>query len=176
MQRIVVAGSTGSGKSTLSRELARRLGAPHVELDALYWDPGWTPAPEPLLRERADAALPPDGRWIVDGNYRMVRDIVWLRADTLLWLDYPLPLIFWRLLKRCLWRGIARVELYNGNRERLWEHFGTRDSLLLFLLKTHGRRQREILARLSQPEYAHLKLERFRWPAQTQAWLDSLGN
>ena len=75
MQRVVVVGSTGSGKSTLAGELARRLGAPHVELDALYWDPGWTPAPRPVLMERADAAMPLDGRWVVDGNYRSMRDI-----------------------------------------------------------------------------------------------------
>src|SRR5688500_11093833 len=122
MQRIAVVGSTGSGKSTLAGTLARRLGVEHVELDALYWDPGWAAAPRELFRERAAAALPADGRWVVDGNYRPVRDISWGRADTLLWLDYPLPLVFWRLARRVFWRGLARVELYNGNRERLREH------------------------------------------------------
>jgi adenylate kinase family enzyme len=81
MRRVVVTGSTGSGKSTLAGELARRLGAPRVELDALHWDPGWQAAPRDVLRARVDAAVPADARWIVDGNYRMVRDIVWTRAD-----------------------------------------------------------------------------------------------
>lgn len=174
MRRIIVTGSSGAGKSTLSRALARRLGVSYVEIDALHWDPDWTEAPPDLLRERVDAALPADGGWVVDGHYKVVRDIVWPRADDLVWLDYPLPLVFWRLARRCLWRGIARVELYNGNRERLWEHLFTRDSLLLFLLKTHAQRRREIRAALAQPEYAHLRVHRFRWPKQAQQWLDGV--
>ena len=166
--RIAVAGSPGSGKSTLAGELAGRLGVPHVELDALHWDPGWTAAPREVFRQRADAALPPDGRWVVDGNYRAVRDISWGRADTLLWLDYPFPLVFWRLARRCIWRGIARVELYNGNRESLWTHLFTRESLFLWLLQTHWRYRREYPALLAQPEYAHLRVVRFRQPSEAR--------
>ena len=174
LQRIVVVGSTGSGKSTLAAELARRLGVPHVELDGLHWDPGWKAVPRELFRERAAVALPPNGRWVVDGNYRQVRDISWGRADTLLWLDYPLPLVFWRLARRTLWRGIFRVELYNGNRESLWEHLFTRDSLFLWLLKTHGRHRREYPSVLAAPEYRHLHVERFRWPADAMRWIERL--
>ncbi len=173
MQRIVVGGSTGAGKSTFTGELARRLGVPHVELDALHWDPGWTPAPREEFRRRVAAALPPDGRWVVDGNYRAVRDISWGRADTLVWLDYPLPLVFWRLARRTLWRGLARVELYNGNREKLWEHLFTRDSLFLWLLKSHGRHRRQYPEALARPEYAHLRVERFKRPSEARAWLDA---
>ncbi len=159
----------------LAGELARRLGVSHVELDALHWDPGWAAAPREVFRERADAALPVDDRWVVDGNYGAVRDISWGRADTLLWLDYPLALVFWRLARRTLWRSAARIELYNGNRENLWEHLFTRQSLFLWLLRTHGRRRREYPATLARPEYAHLRVERFRHPMDAQAWLDGLG-
>jgi adenylate kinase family enzyme len=148
---------------------------PHVELDSLHWDPGWKAAPRELFRERAAAALPAAGRWVVDGNYRVVRDISLGRADTLLWLDYPFPLVFWRLARRTLWRGIARVELYNGNRENLWEHLFTRDSLFLWLLKTHWRRRREYPQILGTgKEYGHLHVERFRWPSEARAWLEGL--
>jgi len=173
--RIAVAGDTGSGKSTLASALARRLGVPHVELDALHWEPGWTAAPREVFRQRADATLPPDGRWVVDGNYRAVRDISWGRATTLVWLDYPLPLVFWRLTRRILWRGIARMELYNGNRESLWTHLFTRDSLFLWLLQTHWRHRREYPGLLAQQEYRHLTVQRFRRPSQARAWLESVG-
>ncbi|MGE3271767.1 MAG: AAA family ATPase [Chloroflexota bacterium] len=174
MQRVVVVGSSGSGKSTLAAELARRLGAPHVELDALYWNPGWQAAPREQFRARVDAALPSTDRWVVDGNYKAVRDIVWMRADTLIWLDYSLPLVFWQLVRRCLRRGITRVELYNGNRERLWEHFCTRDSLLLYLLKTHHSRARDFQAALLLPAYAHLAVHRFPGPGKARAWFDTV--
>src|SRR5215212_2114174 len=173
MQRITVTGSTGAGKSTLAKELARRLDTPHVELDALYWDPGWTAVPWDLVRERADVSLPADGRWVADGNYNRIRDISWGRADTLVWLDYPLPLVLWRLTRRTLWRGLAHVELFNGNREALWKHFFTRESLFLWLFQTHERRRRENAAALA--EYAHLTVRRFRWPRQAQAWLEGVG-
>ena len=172
MERIAVTGSTGSGKSTFARELAGRLGVPYVELDALHWDPGWSAAPREVFRERAAEALRADGRWVSDGNYRQVRDICWGRADTLIWLDYPFPLVLWRLTRRTLWRGLTVAELYNGNRESLWTHLFTRDSLFVWLLKSHWRRKREMPADLAQPEYAHLHVLRFRRPSQARAWLE----
>ncbi len=171
MRRVIVTGSTGAGKSTLASELARRLGVPHVELDALYWESGWTAVPPDVFRARVDAALPSDSGWIVDGHYRAVWDLIWIRADTLVWLDYPLLLVLWRLFLRCIRRGVRREELFNGNREELWTHFFTRKSLFLWLFKSHGRRAREYHEALAFPEYAHLTLQRFRWPRQTQAWL-----
>ena len=172
MERIAVTGSTGSGKSTFARELARRLGVAYVELDALHWDPGWTSAPPEVLRTRAAEAMPADGGWVSDGNYRQVRDINWGRADTLIWLDYPFPLILWRLTRRTVWRGLKGTELYNGNRERLWGQFFTSDSIFLWLFKSHWRRKREVSADLARPEYAHLRVLRFRRPSRAQAWLD----
>nr|MBF6590244.1 hypothetical protein [Ktedonobacterales bacterium] len=98
-QRIAVLGTSGSGKTTLAAALAHRLAVPHVELDALHWGPDWTPTPTAVLRERVAAALHGDG-WVVDGNYSALRDTIWSRADTLVWLDYSLPLVLARLTRR----------------------------------------------------------------------------
>src|SRR6185436_631636 len=100
MQRVAIIGITGVGKTRLARELAVRLGLPHVELDGLYWGPGWSRSPRELFRRRLDAALRSD-RWIADGTY-LTRgsDITWSRADTLVWLDYRLPLVYARLARR----------------------------------------------------------------------------
>src|SRR3990172_8915485 len=98
-RRVAVVGTTGTGKSTLARHLAHRLTVPHVELDALYWGPNWTPVPADLFRQRAAQAVAADA-WVIDGNYHVVRDLVWSRATTVVWLDYPLSLILARLLKR----------------------------------------------------------------------------
>lgn len=171
LNRVVVVGSTGSGKTTLARQLSALLTLPHVELDALNWDPNWTSAPTDVFRQRTDEASRGD-RWVVDGNYSKVRDIVWRRADTLVWLDYPLAIILWRLFWRTLGRVRSGEELWNGNRESAREAFLSRDSLFLWALKTYRRRKREYPAVLTRPEYAHLIVFRHRSPGETERWLD----
>ncbi|MCI0477322.1 MAG: hypothetical protein L0Y55_13830 [Anaerolineales bacterium] len=168
--RIAVVGATGSGKTTLAREIARRLSYPHVETDALHWEPNWTEAPRDIFRARVDAASRGDC-WVIDGNYSKVRDIVWARADTLVWIDYALPVIFWRLGWRTLRRVITREELWGNNREG-WRAFVGRDSLFLWVLTSRPRHRREYPALLQKPEYAHLKLIRLRSPRETDAWLE----
>ena len=102
-ERILVLGRTGSGKTTLARQLSASLGVPHVELDALYFGSDLSTVPLPLLRERTTAAISGQ-RWVTDGNKRAVRDLVWPRADTVVWLDYPVAVSLWRLAKRAAWR------------------------------------------------------------------------
>lgn len=174
MNRIAVVGTTGSGKTTVARQLADRLGLPHVELDALNWEPNWTEAPREVFRERISAALRGDA-WVADGNYSKVRDIVWARADTIVWLDYPLGLILWRLLRRTIQRTLTREELWSGNRERFREQFLSRNSLLLWALQTYWRRRRDYPRLLAQSEYAHLRLVRLRSPSGAARWLAAPG-
>lgn len=169
-RRVVVVGATGSGKSTLAAELARRLGCPHAELDALHWEQGWTEADERVFRERADAATSGDS-WVVDGNYSKVRDITWARGETLVWLDYPLYQVIWRLLKRTLVRTLGGQELWNGNRERFADQFLSKKSLFLWAWQTHPLMRQRYPEVLEQPEYAHLKLVRLRSPRETERWV-----
>jgi len=85
-QRVAVIGTTGSGKTTLARHIAKRRGIPHIELDALHWEANWTETPLTVFRARVSEAVAPPA-WITDGNYSKVRDIVWGRADTIIWLS-----------------------------------------------------------------------------------------
>jgi len=85
VQRVSVVGTSGSGKSTLARELARRLGASWLELDSVYHLADWTPLDAAEFRARV-AAVAAGERWVIDGNYSTVRDLVWARADTVVWL------------------------------------------------------------------------------------------
>ena len=98
--RILILGRTGSGKTTLARELAAAVHVPHIELDSLYFGPNFSTVPLPLLRERTSAAIAGE-HWVIDGNKRAVRDLVWPRADTVVWLDYPLRVSLWRLSRSC---------------------------------------------------------------------------
>lgn len=174
VRRLVVVGTTGSGKTTLARRLAGLLGAPHIELDALSWEPDWKPAVPDVFRQRVQKALAADS-WVVDGNYRAVRDLVWPRAGVIVWLDYPLPVILWRLLTRTLRRVSTQEELWSGNRERLRTAFFSRDSLFVWALTTYRRRRQEYSRIFQEPQYRHLLVVRLRSPEQTRAWLKGLG-
>lgn len=169
-KRIHIVGSAGAGKSTLASHLAAQLQCPLVELDELYWRPGWQAAPLEEFRAEVTASLAPD-RWVACGNYRIVRDITWGRADTLVWLDYPLPLIFLRLWRRTWARLVTQEELWGGNRESWRGQFWSRDSLFLYVLRTHNQRRREIESTLREPQYAHLEVLRWRQAREVKAWL-----
>lgn len=172
-QRINVVGTTGSGKTTTARQLAERLGVLHVEMDALNWGPNWTPAEREVLRERMSQALVGEA-WVVDGNYSSVRDIVWGRADTIVWLDYTLLVTMAQLMRRTVKRVVTKEELWNGNRER-WTNFYTRDSILWWGLTTYRRRRREYPVLLVRPEYAHLAVVHLRTPRAAREWLAAVG-
>ena len=171
--RVVVVGSTGSGKTTLARQLSRLLDVSHTELDSLNWETDWTSAPTDVFQQRVQDALKGD-TWVVDGNYRAVRDLVWPRATVLIWLDYPLRVLIWRLLQRTLRRTLRKEELWNGNRERFITQFLSRDSLFLWLFRTYWSRRRTLPLVLEQPEHSHLEVVLLRSQSETDDWLSGL--
>jgi adenylate kinase family enzyme len=121
VRRVVIVGNSGSGKTTLADDVAHRLGVPHVELDALHHQAGWTPTPPDQLREAVRAALDAADAsaagWVVCGNYAAVRSTIWARADTIVWLDLPRRVVMRRVVARSFGRVARREELWNGNRE-----------------------------------------------------------
>jgi adenylate kinase family enzyme len=172
-QRICVVGTTGSGKTTLAGELAQRLHMPQLELDAYHWQPGWQETEREVTRNHIEAATRAE-RWVADGNYGFLRDILWPRAQALVWLDYPLAMIMWRLWLRTWKRVLTKEVLWGTNRERLLEQFYSKDSIFLWALKTHRRRSREYTTLPGSPEYCHLRVLRFKSPRQTEKWLSGL--
>jgi adenylate kinase family enzyme len=167
-RRINVVGTSSVGKTTMAAALASLLGVPHVELGALHWEANWTGAPDEVLRERVSNAIAGEG-WVVDGNYAKARDLVWARADAVVWLDLPLRTIMWRFLRRTARRVARREELWSGNRERLSTQLFSRESLLWWILSTYRRRRREYPALLAaRPE---LMVVRLRSAGAADRWL-----
>ncbi|MBM3933997.1 MAG: hypothetical protein FJ319_06805 [SAR202 cluster bacterium] len=103
MRRVAIVGSGGAGKSTLARRMGEITGLPVVDLDRLYWRPGWTPTPKPEWRETVQRLVEED-LWIIDGNYMSTMGIRIPAADTILFMDYS------RI--RCMWRTTRRVLTY----------------------------------------------------------------
>lgn len=147
-RRIVIRGVTGSGKSTLARALADALRLPCIELDAIHWQrPGWQPLSDGEFQSQVSAALEAasDG-WVADGNYSAVSAVVLERADTLIWLNLPFRVSFYRCVKRTLQRAWRKELLWGVQRERLRDQFFSRNSLLLWAITHHrtaARRVRE---------------------------------
>ncbi|MEO2109071.1 MAG: adenylate kinase [Actinomycetota bacterium] len=175
MQRVSVVGTSGVGKTTLTGVLARALDVPALQLDAVHHLPGWTPIDTPTFRERVGAFVARPG-WVVDGNYAAVRDLVWARADTVVYLDYPRWRVMRQLVPRTLRRLITREELYNGNREQL-PNLLSRDpdrNILLWAWTTHRAKREEFTAAMADPANAGLRFVHLTSPAHTADFVRTL--
>jgi adenylate kinase family enzyme len=168
-RRIAVVGAVGSGKSSLARTLAQNARLPYVELDSLRYQPHWQKVAEQTFFDdvvrNAGAS-----EWVIDGNYELTRDIVWIRAQVLIWVDYPLPIVLLRLLRRTGRRLMTGEIFANGNRESFWRLLGP-NSILLWAIRWHGPRRRMFEQLLATTRYAHLRVFRLRSPREADACL-----
>ena len=142
MNRVLVIGAGGAGKTTLARRLARCTNLPLVHLDTLYWRPGWEPTPREEWRSKVEA-LARSEQWIMDGNYESTLDIRLPACDTVVFVDRHRVLCVWRVfVRRIRHMGRRRPELPVGCQERLtWE--------FLSWIWTYASRRREgILSQL----------------------------
>ncbi len=173
--RILIIGRTGSGKTTLARELSATLGVPHVELDSLYFGPNFSTVPLSVLRERTTTAISRE-QWVTDGNKSAVRDLVWPRADTIIWLDYPLVVSLWRLGKRALWRTSVLKEQTKktGKKSNMPQQFIAGAKGVLTALRSHRDQRREFPILFAKLENQHLAIVRLNSPEATQRWLERI--
>ena len=168
--RILVVGTSGAGKSRLAGQLAAALGVPHVELDALYWGPDWTPRPradfEAALRTATAAPA-----WVIDGNHGSARHLLRPHATHVVWLDYGRATVMARVLRRTLRRVLLRQPLWAGNRESLRRTLFTRGSILRWSWDTFEKNRRAYTRLRDGNAYPQLQWLEFRRPAEARAWL-----
>lgn len=150
-RKTVVLGNSCAGKTTFSARLAKLLGCKHIELDALFWEPNWQQARTDIFRSRVTESLAVE-TWVVDGNYSSkIKDVVWPQADTFIWLDPSLATVLCRFFTRTLRRSLKQEVLWGGCRETLRNSIFQRNSLLIWILKTHHKKSADYLNLVSNP-------------------------
>jgi adenylate kinase family enzyme len=169
-----VVGNSGSGKSTLGAALASRLAVPYVELDSIFHQPGWVELPLDEFRARVEAVAAGDA-WVIDGNYTAVRDLVWARADTVVWIDLPRPLVMRRIIGRTVRRAVLRQELWNGNREPAsnWLTLDPQRSIIMWSWTQHAEYRVRYGGAMADPALAHLQFIRLGSPAAVRTFLSA---
>ena len=173
-RRIAINGISGSGKSTVARIAAERVGVPWIELDALHHGPNWSEPPAEEFRARVLAELEGSSEgWVVDGGYRAkLGDLVLDRADAFVWLDLPLAVCLRRLWRRTAHRIRDDVELWSGNRESWRTALVGRESLFVWTIRKYFDHRRSLPP--LRTRFPELEFVRLRSQAEIQAWLESL--
>lgn len=166
VERVVVVGCAGSGKSTLSRELAARVGLPLTERDALG-----TLGSRDYRDALGELASRP--RWILDGAPYYEDELIYRAADTVIFLDYPKLLVMWRVLRRTL-----RVELFRrsdgAHRPSGLDVWRADEHPLRWAWTSHQARRREGLALITRPDLADSDIIHFTRPVHARRWMSQL--
>lgn len=172
VERINVIGTSGSGKSTFGRKLAQLLRLPFFELDQLHWGPNWqeTPPEQMLLKVQRVTDSP---RWVLDGNYLKTTPVKWQQVQLVVWLDMSFPRTIYRVASRCLTRAWTRTELWpgTGNRESLRKSFFSRDSVILWSIRSFRKHRQHYPKVMASPEYSHIWFVRLRSPRECDEFL-----
>jgi adenylate kinase family enzyme len=172
MHRVSVVGIPGSGKTTVGRQLAASFGVPFVELDSIFHQPGWVELPVDDFRKRVTEALTAPA-WVVDGNYSAVRDLVWQRADTVVWLDLPRRRVMYRIILRTVRRALTRERLWNGNREPLSNFYrlDPAKNIIRWTWVKYADYIERYGTAMQDPAYSHLTFVRLRSQHEVDAFL-----
>ena len=165
MPRVLIIGPCGAGKSTLAAVMGSKLGLPIFHMDQLNWKPGWVESSKDDIREKLAFIVATD-RWLIDGTYGGTLGERLERADTIVYLDYPIRLCVARLLRR-IWRyrGVTRPDMTEGCPERFDIGF------LFYLLQWNSGPKLRLEAKLKGHD---AKIIRLKSPEALERWLDLL--
>jgi adenylate kinase family enzyme len=162
IKKIIVVGTTGSGKSTFSKQLADKLNYPHIQIDQLHWKANWQESTDHELFEKLKNATASE-QWIVDGNYNRTNHLTWPYADTVIWINPPFIINLYQSVSRALKRILSQEERWEGtgNRESLKMLF-SKDSIVWWMLKTYRGNIKRYEKRFKETQYSHIKFYRLR--------------
>ena len=173
MKRIQIVGSIGSGKTSLGKKLSKKMGIPHFELDTLFWLPGWKIRPFDEIFELAYVQADKPA-WIICGNFSFLKHVTLDEADTIVWLDYPFWVCFWQTLKRAISNIVKQKKCCNGNQETFGRLFFSKNSILLWMIRTFKRRNKRYAFLIKDPMYKDKTFVRLQSHKETAQWFKSI--
>ncbi|MDY1035801.1 AAA family ATPase [Lelliottia sp. CFBP8978] len=174
--KINLVGTSGSGKTTLAKRLAAELSLPYIEMDTLYWRPDWQGTPDEQLLPKLEAALNASPGWVLDGNYNRTRPVKWRYIDMVVWVDCGFARTLWQAVKRAATRAWTQQELWpgTGNRESFRRSFLSRESVLLWTIKTWRSNRGRYIADMHNPHYAHIRFVRITCRKEAESLIAEL--
>ncbi len=175
LNKINVVGTSASGKSTFSQRLSNILNSPYIEMDKIFWGPNWSLPTDDEFFKKLKIELHQD-KWILDGNYTRSIPIKWENVETVIWLDYPFVTTLFRAIKRALLRSLTKEELWEGtgNRESFKKSFFSQESIILWMIKTHGQVKKKYQAYMADPRYSHIRFIRLKSDSEVESFLANL--
>ncbi|TCM66736.1 adenylate kinase family enzyme [Acinetobacter calcoaceticus] len=177
MKYINVIGTSGSGKTTFSKRLATQLHLNYIELDNLFWLDDWIESPDQLFLEKIQQQLDahPQG-WVIDGNYNgRTAKLKWKQVDTIIWIDLPFYLNLYQSVSRTLYRLITQKKLWsNSNNKESLNMMLSRESIILWMIKTHKKNRQKYLALMSHSDYQHIQFIHLRSRSEVQAFFKNI--
>jgi adenylate kinase family enzyme len=177
MKKINVIGTSGSGKSHFSKQLAERMGYPYIELDAIYWQRNWRgiETSDFLKRVITEVNQP---YFVLDGNHSKTNEVKWSAVDTVIWLDMGFWLTFWQVLSRSFWRSLYQNEIWQGtgNKESFVRNFLSKDSVILWMLKNYWKTKRKYRALFRSDLSKTITLVRLRTRHEAYEFINNVKN
>ena len=173
--RINVVGTSGSGKSTFSRRIAKKLNVPYIEMDSLFWQANWIESTDEEFFPKVKEAIAGDS-WILDGNYSRTKDIKWERVQMVVFLDLPFHIVLYRIISRSLINGYKRQELWSGtgNKESIWRTLLTRDSMIWWVVKTFHKNRKRYTALFDKMKNSKIQFVRLRSETEVEGFISQL--
>lgn len=176
LSRINVVGTTGVGKTTLSKKISILLNIPFIEIDQIFWGPDWK---KPTNREFYDNfkfILETHEQWVLDGNYTKTNDLKWKNCETVIWIHFSITRTLVQLLKRTFIRLITQKELWpnTNNKESLYGHLFTNDSIFYWFFKTFRGNEIIFKKNMSDPKWKHIQFIELKSPSEVDQFLQKL--
>lgn len=174
MNRINVIGTSGSGKSTVAKKIAKKLSIPYVEMDRIFWGPNWScPSDEEFFTNLKNEIS--SDKWVLDGNYTRTIPIKWKKAQLIVWVDLPFKNTLYQAVTRAYKRAKSKDEIWpgTGNRESFRKSFFSRDSIILWSIKNYKKVKIKYELCMKDEQYSHVEFVRLRSHQEINDFIDS---